>query len=198
MEDTCNWARQKCAVVTGQVEIMRELNDFFMRPANVLNERERKKRTVWIRKDANHSWCTRNPIDANELEKSGEGRGREGTNKRINPELCSHCLSVRLRWIRSAQTDNKSVFSRYIQAATSPKDLVIVVDVSGSMKGLRLTIAKHTIKTILDTLGENDFVNIIAVSKPEASSDWTELSISFCFKVFQDFNCVQPCNDQSV
>ncbi|KAG7270301.1 hypothetical protein CRUP_030201 [Coryphaenoides rupestris] len=30
--------------------------------------------------------------------------------------------------------------------------------------GLRLTIAKHTINTILDTLGENDFVNIIAYS----------------------------------
>ncbi|KAJ8386911.1 hypothetical protein AAFF_G00165080 [Aldrovandia affinis] len=52
----------------------------------------------------------------------------------------------------------------YIQAATSPKDIVIVVDISGSMKGLRLTIAKHTINTILDTLGENDFVNIIAYS----------------------------------
>uniref|UniRef100_A0A8B7WJ61 LOW QUALITY PROTEIN: voltage-dependent calcium channel subunit alpha-2/delta-4-like n=1 Tax=Castor canadensis TaxID=51338 RepID=A0A8B7WJ61_CASCN len=50
----------------------------------------------------------------------------------------------------------------YIQAATSPKDMVIVVDVSGSMKGLRIAIAKHTISTILDTLGENDFVNIIA------------------------------------
>uniref|UniRef100_A0A8D0F8H2 Calcium voltage-gated channel auxiliary subunit alpha2delta 4 n=1 Tax=Strix occidentalis caurina TaxID=311401 RepID=A0A8D0F8H2_STROC len=50
----------------------------------------------------------------------------------------------------------------YIQAATSPKDIVIIVDVSGSMKGLRMTIAKHTIATILDTLGENDFVNIIA------------------------------------
>uniref|UniRef100_A0A8B9J3I8 Calcium voltage-gated channel auxiliary subunit alpha2delta 4 n=1 Tax=Amazona collaria TaxID=241587 RepID=A0A8B9J3I8_9PSIT len=50
----------------------------------------------------------------------------------------------------------------YIQAATSPKDIVIIVDVSGSMKGLRMTIAKHTITTILDTLGENDFVNIIA------------------------------------
>uniref|UniRef100_A0A8D2N9G6 Calcium voltage-gated channel auxiliary subunit alpha2delta 4 n=1 Tax=Zonotrichia albicollis TaxID=44394 RepID=A0A8D2N9G6_ZONAL len=52
--------------------------------------------------------------------------------------------------------------SVYIQAATSPKDIVIIVDVSGSMKGLRMTIAKHTIVTILDTLGENDFVNIIA------------------------------------
>uniref|UniRef100_A0A2K5HZ40 VWFA domain-containing protein n=1 Tax=Colobus angolensis palliatus TaxID=336983 RepID=A0A2K5HZ40_COLAP len=52
--------------------------------------------------------------------------------------------------------------TEYIQAATSPKDIVILVDVSGSMKGLRMTIAKHTITTILDTLGENDFVNIIA------------------------------------
>lgn len=52
---------------------------------------------------------------------------------------------------------------RYIQAATSPKDIIIAVDISGSMKGLRLTIAKHTINTILDTLGENDFVNVIAV-----------------------------------
>ncbi|KAM9807486.1 voltage-dependent calcium channel subunit alpha-2/delta-4-like [Neosynchiropus ocellatus] len=50
----------------------------------------------------------------------------------------------------------------YIQAATSPKDIVIVVDISGSMKGLKMTIAKHTINTILDTLGENDFVNVIA------------------------------------
>ncbi|KAG9280142.1 voltage-dependent calcium channel subunit alpha-2/delta-4 [Astyanax mexicanus] len=52
----------------------------------------------------------------------------------------------------------------YIQAATSPKDIIIVVDTSGSMKGLRLTIAKLTINTILDTLGENDFVNVMAYS----------------------------------
>ncbi|XP_061631015.1 voltage-dependent calcium channel subunit alpha-2/delta-4-like isoform X7 [Phyllopteryx taeniolatus] len=50
----------------------------------------------------------------------------------------------------------------YIQAATSPKDIVVMVDISGSMKGLKMTIAKHTINTILDTLGENDFVNVIA------------------------------------
>ena len=45
-----------------------------------------------------------------------------------------------------------------------------MVDTSGSMKGLRMTIAKHTVSTILDTLGENDFVNIIAVNAPPSTA----------------------------
>ncbi|XP_027691684.1 voltage-dependent calcium channel subunit alpha-2/delta-3 [Vombatus ursinus] len=53
----------------------------------------------------------------------------------------------------------------YIQAATSPKDVVILVDVSGSMKGLCLTIAKQTVSSILDTLGDDDFFNIIAYNE---------------------------------
>ncbi|KAH8402487.1 hypothetical protein KR009_012344 [Drosophila setifemur] len=50
--------------------------------------------------------------------------------------------------------------SWYMEAATSPKDVVILMDGSGSMLGQRLDIAKHVVNTILDTLGTNDFVNI--------------------------------------
>lgn len=48
----------------------------------------------------------------------------------------------------------------YMEAAASPKDVVILVDRSGSMTGQRRDIAKHVVTNILDTLGNNDFVNV--------------------------------------
>ncbi|XP_017771996.1 PREDICTED: voltage-dependent calcium channel subunit alpha-2/delta-3 isoform X2 [Nicrophorus vespilloides] len=48
----------------------------------------------------------------------------------------------------------------YIEAASSPKDIVILIDRSGSMTGMRREIAKHVVNNILDTLGNNDYVNI--------------------------------------
>ena len=55
--------------------------------------------------------------------------------------------------------------SWYMEAANSPKDIIILMDGSGSMTGQRLDIAKHVVKTILDTLGTNDFVNIFTFGK---------------------------------
>ncbi|XP_076638666.1 voltage-dependent calcium channel subunit straightjacket isoform X2 [Colletes latitarsis] len=54
--------------------------------------------------------------------------------------------------------------SWYIEAATSPKDILILIDTSGSMTGIRREIARHVVNNILDTLGNNDFVNIITFS----------------------------------
>lgn len=49
----------------------------------------------------------------------------------------------------------------YMEAAASPKDVIILVDRSGSMTGQRRDIAKHVVTNILDTLGNNDFVNVL-------------------------------------
>jgi voltage-dependent calcium channel alpha-2/delta-3 len=54
--------------------------------------------------------------------------------------------------------------SWYIQAANSPKDMIILVDNSGSMTGQRRDIARHVVESILDTLTPNDFVNVFTFS----------------------------------
>ncbi|GAB6031325.1 hypothetical protein CHUAL_009112 [Chamberlinius hualienensis] len=48
----------------------------------------------------------------------------------------------------------------YIEAATHPKDIVILLDVSGSMTGIRKEIAKHVVLNILDTLNDDDYFAI--------------------------------------
>ncbi|XP_022096011.1 voltage-dependent calcium channel subunit alpha-2/delta-3-like isoform X2 [Acanthaster planci] len=50
----------------------------------------------------------------------------------------------------------------YISSATSPKDVVILIDTSGSMTGSRINVAKHTVNTIMKTLGDDDFFNVIS------------------------------------
>nr|CAD7588141.1 unnamed protein product [Timema genevievae] len=65
--------------------------------------------------------------------------------------------------------------SWYIDASTSPKDIVILLDSSGSMTGERREIAKSVVEAILDTLGNNDFVTVFKFS------DQTEELVP-CFK----------------
>lgn len=51
--------------------------------------------------------------------------------------------------------------SWYIQSAASPKDMIILLDGSGSMTGQRKEIAKNVVLMILETLTDDDYVNII-------------------------------------
>lgn len=53
----------------------------------------------------------------------------------------------------------------YIQATSSPKDVVIVIDTSGSMIGNNIGIAKITAASLIDTLQENDYFNVITINK---------------------------------
>ncbi|XP_071499643.1 voltage-dependent calcium channel subunit alpha-2/delta-3-like [Diadema antillarum] len=49
----------------------------------------------------------------------------------------------------------------YIAATSGPKDVVIVLDCSYSMRGEKFKIATEVVKTVLDTLTKQDYVNII-------------------------------------
>ena len=51
----------------------------------------------------------------------------------------------------------------YIRATSSPRDVIILIDASGSMTGLKKSIAVQTVETILDTLSDDDFVQILKV-----------------------------------
>ena len=52
----------------------------------------------------------------------------------------------------------------YIQGATSPKNVIILIDASGSMHGVPMRIAKLSAQNLIDTLGDNDFFNVVYVS----------------------------------
>ncbi|XP_023032149.1 voltage-dependent calcium channel subunit alpha-2/delta-3 [Drosophila willistoni] len=54
--------------------------------------------------------------------------------------------------------------SWYIETATCSKDIVILLDHSGSMTGFRNHVAKFTIRSILDTFSNNDFFTIFRYS----------------------------------
>lgn len=52
----------------------------------------------------------------------------------------------------------------FVEAATSPKDLVILIDDSDDLGSSHWRLAKATVSALLDTLGPNDFVNVYRYS----------------------------------
>lgn len=73
----------------------------------------------------------------------------------------------------------------YTEAITSPKDIIILLDISGSMTGTRRHMSMQVVNQILDTLNDNDFVNIYTFNN-------VTMPLVDCFNdtLFQVFNNV--------
>ncbi|KAK3765199.1 hypothetical protein RRG08_051823 [Elysia crispata] len=97
-------------------------------------------------------------------------------NRKVDPTLtwqyfCSSDGFLRvypgMQWPRDADkvdTFDCRIRKWYIQAATSPKNILILLDSSGSMKGLRFAIARSTVSKILETLSDEDYFNVLQFS----------------------------------
>ncbi|KAL4236040.1 hypothetical protein ACF0H5_004426 [Mactra antiquata] len=68
----------------------------------------------------------------------------------------------------------------YIAATSGPKDVIIILDCSYSMRGEKFSIAKGVAKTVINTLTKMDYVNVICAR----ASYWDEVGKEHIWDAF--------------
>ena len=68
--------------------------------------------------------------------------------------------------------------SWYANAAGGPKDIVILLDTSGSMSGQRLVDLKESMEWVLSTFGETDYATVVQYNSD--ASAFTDTLIQMC------------------
>nr|CAB3227404.1 voltage-dependent calcium channel subunit alpha-2/delta-1 [Phallusia mammillata] len=53
----------------------------------------------------------------------------------------------------------------FVQSVSSPKDILIMIDTSGSVVGLTLNLIRHSVRHLMDTLTENDYFNVFVFNE---------------------------------
>ncbi len=108
-------------------------------------------------------------------------------------------LDTAVKWSSADSSSGSNTFfnefrldSWFVEAVTSPKDVVILMDTSSSLSESSRHLVRLTAKTILETLGDNDFVNIFSLDNAEQNlvpcfkellvqASTTHVIFRFCF-----------------
>lgn len=77
-------------------------------------------------------------------------------------------LNIALRWPSYSGLSPSALFDYrlnpwFVEAATSAKDIVIIADFSIALSDYKLSLVRATTLAALDTLGANDYVNVLSL-----------------------------------
>lgn len=72
----------------------------------------------------------------------------------------------------------------FVQASSSPKDFIILLDTSSSISWKNYEISKETISTMLDTMAENDFFNVITFTDSDVKSLIPCFQVNNIYKIY--------------
>ena len=64
----------------------------------------------------------------------------------------------------------------YVTATSGAKNVILLIDTSGSMLGERMTLAKDAAKAVINTLSNNDFVGIISFGSSATTVNTTKVT----------------------
>ena len=58
-----------------------------------------------------------------------------------------------------------NIYHRYVEAVSPPKDIIFMIDFSGSMDGLAQNIAKNLLKVIFHHTPSYDYINVVIINE---------------------------------
>lgn len=89
----------------------------------------------------------------------------------------SYPSSRQINWEENKQCNDYDPRFRpwYVAATSGSKNIILIIDVSGSMQGTKIEIARQAASSVVSTMSNNDFVGVITFESSSKSLVETEI-----------------------